>query len=151
MPALRNAEAGAYVIANPLPAAVRLNAGENVETGFEPICEALCDFECLVLGMIGGQYTVKNGLGSFHSEVGVQFDHGVAGRDGVIAIDLDFVVFLGRGKSTKSNDNYEGQDSSHGERFECLSSQNGTFFSIRNSQSELISSRECPKIKTHAC
>ena len=108
MPALRNAEAGAYVIADPSPAAVRLNAGENVETGFESIGEALCDFECFVLGMIGGEHTVDHGFASIHREIGVQFNHGVAGRDSVVAIDLDFVVVLGGGKSAKSTDNHEG-------------------------------------------
>src|SRR5207248_625176 len=108
MPALRNAEAGAYVVANPLPSAIRLNAGEDVKASLEPVSPTLGDFERLVFGMIGGEHTINNGLASIHREIGVQFNHGVAGRDSVVAIDLDFVVVLGGGKSAKSTDNHEG-------------------------------------------
>src|SRR2546423_7352926 len=101
MPALRNAKTRAYVIANPMPAAIRLNAGENIETGFEPISPALCDLECLVLGVIGGEHAVNHAFVSIHGEIGVQLNHGVAGRDRIVAIDLDFVVVLGECSDTK--------------------------------------------------
>jgi hypothetical protein len=50
------------VIAHPLPAAVRLNAGENVKAGLEPVVDALCDFNGFMLGVVCGQDAVDGCL-----------------------------------------------------------------------------------------
>ncbi len=75
--------------------AVGSDAGEDVEAGFEPIVPALGDFNGFVFLMVGGICAVGGGFAAHGGEVAVQFDHGVAGGDGVGAVDLDFVVSLG--------------------------------------------------------
>src|ERR1700674_3866578 len=69
VPRLRNAEAGTDVITHPLPAAIRLNAGEDVKAGLEPVVDALRDFHGLMLGMVGGQDAVDCRLAAFSGEV----------------------------------------------------------------------------------
>jgi hypothetical protein len=94
-PFFRRANTGAKVIAYPLISlAVRPNAGEDVKAGLKPIVPALGDFDSFVLlivrriGAVGGCFAADGG------EVAVQFDHGVAGRDGFGPVDLDLVVTL---------------------------------------------------------
>ena len=62
--ALGNGDARADVGADPLPAAVGLDAGELVEAGLEPLVEAVGDFQGLVDGVIGGQHAVDDAFGS---------------------------------------------------------------------------------------
>jgi hypothetical protein len=63
------------------------------------------DFDGLVQLVIGRKHTVCRRLRALEGEVAVQFDHGVAGLDGVVGIDLDFVVFLGtRGRRNNTED-----------------------------------------------
>src|SRR5450631_1406597 len=94
MPRLRNAEARTNVIADPLPPAVGLNAGEDVEAGFEPAIDALRNFDGLMFRMVGGQYAILHRLASLGGEIRMQLDHGAGGRDGVRAINLNFVIVL---------------------------------------------------------
>ena len=93
----RNADAGANVVADPVEALAVLRGSENVETGFEPVGEAVSDFDGFVELVVGGKSAVGGGLGTLKREIGMEFDHGVAGLDGFVGIDLDFVVFLGAG------------------------------------------------------
>src|SRR5262245_37056163 len=58
--------------------------------------------------MVGGKRTVVGGFGTLKGEVGVELDHGVAWLDGVIGIDLDFVVFLGEGEKRNNAESAEG-------------------------------------------
>src|SRR5271156_206198 len=71
VPRLRNADARPNMIAHPLPAAIGLNASEDVEAGFEPIGDALRDFDSFMLGMVGGQDAVNRRLCPFKREVRV--------------------------------------------------------------------------------
>ena len=98
----RDADAGANVVADPVEALAILRRSENVETGFEPVGEAVSDFDGFVELVVGGESAVGGGLGTLESEIGVEFDHGVAGLDGFVGIDLDFVVFLG-GRGRRNN------------------------------------------------
>jgi hypothetical protein len=44
--------------------------------------------------MFGGVEPVGVGLGSLKGEVAVQFDHGVAGLDGFVGVNLNLVIVL---------------------------------------------------------
>ncbi len=88
-----------------VPLAVRADAGEDVESGLEPIGPALGNLYGLVFLVISGVCPVCSGCGPFGSEVAVQFDHRMAGGHGFRTVDLDFVVALGK--------------SNAGERKEC--------------------------------
>jgi hypothetical protein len=57
------------VIAHPSPAAVRLNAGEDVKAGLEPVGDALCDFNGFMLGVVCGQDAVDGCLAALNREV----------------------------------------------------------------------------------
>ena len=54
MPGLGHGQVWAYLVANPLPAAVRLNAAEYVKAALEPIGEAVGYFQRFVHGVLGG-------------------------------------------------------------------------------------------------
>src|SRR4051794_4252562 len=97
MPAFRDPESRANVIANPLPSAIWLNAGENVETGLEPIRDSLRDLHSLMISVVGGQHAVNHGLAAVNRQVGMQLNHGAMRRHHVGAVNLDFVVVLGEG------------------------------------------------------
>ena len=84
------------MIAHPFPAAMGLDAAEDVKAGFKPGCETVCDFNGLVQRMIGGKDAVNFLALAIDGEVAVEFDHGAARGDGLGAVDLDFVVVLGR-------------------------------------------------------
>jgi len=71
VPRLRNAEARADVIAHPLPAPIRLNAGEDVKAGLEPVVDALGDFNRFMLGVVGGQDAVDGRLAALNRKVGM--------------------------------------------------------------------------------
>src|SRR6266446_6222634 len=94
MPLGRNAKARANVRADEIQAAAIARAGEDVKAGFEPVVEAMGNFDRLVPGVIRGQCAVVSVLRSLRGEVIVQLDHGHAARNGFRAIDLDLVVAL---------------------------------------------------------
>src|ERR1700680_374193 len=94
MPLWRHAKARANMRTDEVRAAAIARAGEDVESGFEPVVEAVGNLNRLVPGMIRGQCTVVSLLRSLRCKVIVQLDHGHAARDGFRAIDLDFVVVL---------------------------------------------------------
>jgi hypothetical protein len=54
----------------------------------------VCDFNGLVLGVIGRQNAIHNRFGPIDGKVAVQFHHRVTRIDGVIAIHLNFVIVL---------------------------------------------------------
>src|SRR5437016_13943638 len=92
------------MVAHPLPAAVRLDAGEDVETGLKPVGEALRDLERLVHSVIRRCDSVNDRLRAFCREIAMQFDHRGAGLDCVIGVDLDLVAVLrhqGQGAKNK--------------------------------------------------
>jgi hypothetical protein len=45
--------------------------------------------------VVGREYSVGGSFRTLKCEIAVKFDHGVAGLDGVVGVDLDFVVVLG--------------------------------------------------------
>ena len=94
MPGFRDGDARTDVIAHPHPPAVGLDGGENVEPGLEPVAETVGDLERFVDGMVGRQDPIDYRLRSLHREVAMQFHHGVAGRDEIRAVDLNFSVVL---------------------------------------------------------
>jgi len=55
------------------------------------------DFDGLVPGMLSGQRAIHHSLRALESEVAVQFHHGVMRLNGVVAVDLDFVILLTAG------------------------------------------------------
>ena len=71
-----------------------MRAGEDVEADFEIIGEAVGDLEGLVQLVFGGVESVDRGLAAFDSEVAVEFEHGVIGRDQFRSIHLDLVIVL---------------------------------------------------------
>jgi len=85
------------VIADPLPAAFRLDTGENVEAGFEPVGEAVSDFEGFVHRMMGGLDAILHGFAAIRGEIGGQLDHGGADGHKFGAVDLNLVVVLAEG------------------------------------------------------
>ena len=94
-PFFRDRDAGADVVANPLDALAAAFGSEDVEADFEPIGEAVGDFDGFVFGVVGGVEAVLDGLGATDGEIAVEFDHGVVRVHEVVVVDLDFVVFLG--------------------------------------------------------
>lgn len=111
----RDADARADVIADPVEALTVLRRSKNVETGFKPVGEAVGDFDGFVELVVGGESAVGGGFGTLKSEIGMEFDHGVAGFDSVVGIDLDFIVFLcgrGRRNNTEGTEDAEGPEKS---------------------------------------
>ena len=80
--------------AHEIQATASPGAGENIESGFEPVVEPVSDLDCLVPGVIGRQRTVVSLLRSFGSEVVVQLDHGHTARNRFRSVNLDFIVIL---------------------------------------------------------
>ena len=104
MPLGRDAKAWANVRADEVQAAAIARAGEDIESGFEPVIEAVGDFNRLVPGVIRGQRAVVSLLRSLRGEVIVQLDHGDAARDGFGAVDLDLVVVLTTSQRSEQTD-----------------------------------------------
>jgi hypothetical protein len=75
-----------------------LRGSKNVESGFKPIREAMGDFDGFVELMIRGEQAILHGLRALESEIAMQLDHGVVRIDGVVAVDLDFVIVLRAGR-----------------------------------------------------
>src|SRR6516225_7468635 len=74
---------------------VRLDSVEDIESGFKPVVETVRNFHGFMLRVIGRKRAIFDGLGAGCREVTVQLDHGGAGLDELIAVDLHFVVALG--------------------------------------------------------
>ena len=110
-PFRRDADARANVVADPVYAAAVLFRRENIEADLQPIPEAVGDFDRFVKLVVGGEYSVLRGFRALKREIAVQFDHGAAGFDGVVGIDLDFVVVLGARGSRKDANARESTES----------------------------------------
>src|SRR5689334_24391188 len=82
------------MIADPIPSDAALRAGEDVEAGFKPLGEAVCDLDSFVQLVIVGIQAILGSLESLEGEVAVQLNHGLMRRHGLVGIDLDFVVAL---------------------------------------------------------
>ena len=95
LPFFRDGHAGTDMVTDPLNALAAALRGEDIEADLKPIGEAMSDFDGFVLGVVGGIEAIGDSLGAADSEIAVELDHGVVGLDEVVAIDLDFVVFLG--------------------------------------------------------
>src|SRR5207245_251955 len=104
MPFGRYAKARANMRADEIQATATARAGEDVESGFEPIVEAVRDLDRLVPGVIRGQRAVVSLLRPFRGEVIVQLDYGDAALDGFRAVDLDLVVILTRSQRSEQTD-----------------------------------------------
>jgi len=110
VPARRDADARADVVAYPVIAAAGVIAGEDLEAEFEPVVNALSDFDSFVLGVVGGKGAVVGvdgvgcGLEAVDGEVRVELDHGGPGLYGFGAVDLDFVVVLGAETSSSEQE-----------------------------------------------
>src|SRR5204862_6798781 len=98
MPFRRHAKARSNMRANKIPAAAMARAGEDVESGFKPIVEAVGDFDRLVPGMIRWQSAVIGLLRPIGREVIVWLDHRHATRNCFRRINLDFVIVLSMSK-----------------------------------------------------
>src|SRR2546425_6372282 len=96
-PFCRDTHARADMIAHPVPALAVAEGSENIKAHLKPVVETVGDLNRFVERMIRGQYAVLRSLRAAECEVAVQLDHRVAGRDGFVGIDLDFVVVLGGG------------------------------------------------------
>jgi len=79
---------------HPLPTAVRLDAGELVIAAFEPLVEAVRDFQRFVDRVIRGQHAIRDTLGALDDDVAVDLHHGHALRSQFGRIDLYFIIAL---------------------------------------------------------
>src|ERR1035441_3285638 len=82
-PAIRRAHARSNMISHPLVALPRPHARENVKARLKPLRPTLRDLDRFVFLVIRRQSSVRGRLAPFKSEVAVQFNHGIARRDGV--------------------------------------------------------------------
>ena len=96
-PFLGDSDARANVVADPLNAQAAAFGSEDVEADFEPVGETVGDLDGFVLGVTSGIEAVDDGFGTVDGEIAMEFDHGVAGIDQVVAVNLNFVVVLGAG------------------------------------------------------
>src|SRR5205823_7194593 len=95
MPTFRGADAWTDMVPHPLPARLRLNAGEDVEACLEPRREPMRDFDGLMHRMLRGEYAILFGRGPFDRAVTMELEHGLARCDRLGAIDLNLEVALG--------------------------------------------------------
>src|SRR5205823_7386808 len=93
-PTLGDAEARTDVVPDPVPAVPISRAGEDVKARLKPGSEPARDLNGLVPGVLARQNAVLAGLAALEGEIAVQLDHGMTRLDGVVAVDLDFVVVL---------------------------------------------------------
>src|SRR5256885_1097869 len=96
------------MIADPVEALAVVRRGEDVEAGFEPVSEAVRNLDSLVELVIGGKGSVGGGFRALKCKVAVEFDHGVAGFDGLVRIYLNFVIVLCE-ERTRRGKEYERQ------------------------------------------
>src|ERR1700682_3662756 len=109
MPFWRDSKTRPNVCAHEIQTAAATSAGENIESGFEPVVEPVSDFDCFVPGVISRRRSVISLLRSFGSEVVVQLDHGYTARNGLGSIDLDFIIVLGRSDRCEEADEGEAE------------------------------------------
>ena len=95
MPGVGHSNPRSDVISHPLPAAIGLNAAEEVKAQLRPIVDSLRDFQRLMFGVVRRQHAILYRLAAFRGEDRVNLHHGGAGGDGIVAINLNFVVILG--------------------------------------------------------
>ena len=124
-----DADAGTDVVADPLDTVAVLGAGEDVEAEFGPVVDALSEFEGLVLLVVGGVDAVDGVLLAVRGEVGVDFDHGAFGFDGVGAVDLDLVVAL---CGCWSREEQEAGDEEQKEEGELVGMERGRCLGMRH-------------------
>ena len=96
--------------ADEVPTAAIAGTGENVESGFEPVIEALSNFDRLVPRVIGGNRTVVSLFQSPRCKVIVQLDHCHTAWDRFRSVDLNFVVLLGVSQRGKQKDGSAGEN-----------------------------------------
>ncbi len=82
------------MVADPLPADPRIRAGEDVKAKFEPVAEAVGDFERFVQLVFGRILAIDHCLAAFEGEVAVELEHGGARIDQVRAVDLNLITAL---------------------------------------------------------
>src|SRR5204862_4007305 len=85
---LGNRHARPDVGADPIPTAVRLNAGELVKSGLEPLVETMCNLQGFMLRVVGGQHSIDGSLGSFRREDAMQLEYRDALRHQLGGINL---------------------------------------------------------------
>ena len=102
LPFFGDGNAGADVVTDPLNAQAIALGSEDVKSDFEPVREAVGDFNGFVQRVVGGIETVFGGFGAIDGEIAMEFEHGVAWRDEIVAIDLDFVVVLSANRPWKT-------------------------------------------------
>src|SRR6266478_6653642 len=95
MPTFRGADAWTDMVPHPLPARLRLNAGEEVEACLEPRRKPMRDFDGLMHRMLRGEDAILSGRGPFDRAVTMELEHGRARCDRLGAIDLHLEVALG--------------------------------------------------------
>src|SRR5262249_44888853 len=118
-PRFRHTHARTDVIADPFPAAVGLDAREEIEPGLEPRREAVRDLERLVRGMLGANDPVLGAGRAEHGCVAVELHHRLTRRGELAAVDLDLEVALsacvGRREGERRERDDDGQRSgTHG-------------------------------------
>jgi len=86
------------VVTDPLDALTAARRSKDVEAGFKPVGETVGDLDGFVLGVIRGIEAVHHRLATVDGEIAVKFDHGVAGLDLIVTVDLDFVIVLRAGR-----------------------------------------------------
>jgi hypothetical protein len=67
------------VISHPLPTLALSYGSEDAKTTLEPVIEAMCDLNGLMLSVIGGLNTINDRLRTIDRKVAVEFDHRVSG------------------------------------------------------------------------
>ena len=87
------------MIADPLPALFRIGAGKNVETEFEPVAEAVRNFEGFVQLVLRGVLAIDDCLAAFEGEVAVKLEHRGALRNKFGTVNLNLVAALGTQQS----------------------------------------------------
>src|SRR5208282_146103 len=107
LPFFGDGNARTDVVADPLNALAAARGSENVEADFEPVGEAVGNFDGFVFGVVGGVQAVLNGFGAVDGEIAVEFDHGVVRVDEFGSVDLDFVVVLGAGLRCTNGVDYQ--------------------------------------------
>jgi hypothetical protein len=80
-----------------LPALALGCGSEDIKSALEPIVESVGNFDGLMLGVIGGIYTIYDRLRAIDREVAMEFNHGVSGIDQVGSVRLDFVIVSSAG------------------------------------------------------
>jgi hypothetical protein len=103
------------MIADPLPANPRIRAGEDVKAKFEPVTEAMSDFERFVQLVFGGILSIDDGLAALEGKIAVQLEHCGARRNQLGTVHLNLITTLRIQKSEGSRgEGREQQNSRQG-------------------------------------